>query len=303
MMEAAATRIVVGLVRRTWLVALVTLIVCASFAAHAVASLVEARYLDTTAHGPAPLASRFRPVQVATPPASKPDGTQLVARNMFCSTCEVSPGPTSGFASAFAPEATLIATSIGADPSATVRATATDAQGSYGLGDVIPGVGTITRIGFVSIDITNTGGVTGTLSLLSPQSSGGRSDPGAATPAPAAADPFDGRIKKIDDTTFEVERGLVRDLVTGSVKTGGARIAPVSKDGKLDGLRLIGVRPGSPAAALGLANRDVLTTINGTKIESANNLLDLYAQLDKLSTVELGGTRDGKPLTLVLRLR
>jgi hypothetical protein len=293
MMETAS-RILVGLVRRTWLVALVTLIVCASFAAHAVASLAEARYLDTNAHGPAPL----RSVQVA-PPAITPDGTQLVARNMFCSTCEVSPGPTNGFSPVFSPDATLIATSIGADPSATLRANATAAQGSYGLGDVIPGVGTVTRIGFVSIDVTNETGDTGTLSLLSP---GGRSDAGAATPAPAAADPFDGRIKKVGDTTYEVERGLVRDLVSGSVKTGGARIAPVTKDGKLDGLRLIGVRPGSPAAALGLANRDVLQSINGTKIESANNLLDLYAQLDKLSTVELGGTRNSKPLTLVLRL-
>jgi hypothetical protein len=297
MMEAAS-RILVGLVRRTWLALLVTLIVCASFAARAVASLVEARYLDTNAHGPAPL---IRPVQVA-PPASTPDGSLFVARNMFCSTCEVSPGPTNVSPSGFTPDATLIATSIGADPSATLRVTATDAQGSYGVGDAVPGVGTITRIGFVSIDLTNAAGVTGTLSLLSP-TPGGRSDAGAATPAPAAADPFDGRIRKIDDTTFEVERGLVRDLVSGSLKTGGARIAPISKDGKLDGLQLIGVRRGSPAAALGLLNRDLLQTINGTKIESANTLLDLYAKLDTLGSVELGGTRGGKPLTLVLRLR
>jgi hypothetical protein len=299
-MMGTASRILVGLVRRTWLVALVTLVVCASFAAHAVASLVEARYLDTRAHGPAPFI--IRPVQVAAP-ASTPDGTELVARNMFCSTCEVSPGPTSGSPLAFSPDATLIATSVGTDPYATLRVTASDAQGSYGLGDAVPGVGTITRIGFVSIDIENAHGDTGTLSLLAPLTPGGRSDGGAATPAPAAADPFDGRIKKIDDTTFEVERGLVRDLVSGSLKTGGARILPVTKDGKLDGLRLVGVRPDSPAGRLGLVNRDLLQTINGTKIESANTLLDLYAGLETLSTVELGGTRGGKPLTLVLRLR
>ena len=299
MMEAAASWIVVGLVRRTWLVALVALAVCALFAAHAVGSLVEARYLDTNAHGPAPL---IRSVQVAVP-AQKPDGTELVARNMFCSTCEATPGPTNASPTAFVPAATLIATSIGFEPSATLHVPATDAQGSYGIGDPVPGVGTITRIGFVSIDITNESGAVGTLSLLSSQSPGGRSEASAATQPPAAADPFEGRIKKINDTTFEVERGLVRDLVSGSVKTGGARIAPISKDGKLDGLRLVGVRAGSPAAALGFRNRDVLEAINGTKIESANNLLDLYAQLEKLSTVELAGTRDGKPLVLELRLR
>ena len=43
--------------------------------------------------------------------------------------------------------------------------------------------------------------------------------------------------------------------------------------------------------------------MNNTKIESANTLLGLYAELDKLQTVELAGTRKGKPLTLTLRLR
>jgi hypothetical protein len=298
MMEATATWIVVGLVRRTWLVALAALIGCGLFAAHAVGSLVEARYLDTDAHGPVP---PTRPVQVAVAAPAR-DGSELVARNMFCSTCTPEPGPTESSPAAFVPAATLIATSVGREPSATLHVPATDAQGSYGLGDAVPGIGTVTRIGFVSIDITDAHGAVGTLSLLAPQTPGGR-DASAATPAPAAADPFEGRVKKINDTTYEVERSLVRDLVSGTAKTGGARIAPVTKDGKLDGLRLIGVRAGTPAAALGFKNRDVLEAINGTKIESANNLLDFYAQMEKLTSVQLEGTRDGKPLKIELRLR
>jgi hypothetical protein len=47
----------------------------------------------------------------------------------------------------------------------------------------------------------------------------------------------------------------------------------------------------------------VLQAVNNQKIESANTLLGLYAQLEQLSTVELAGTRGGKPLTLTLRLR
>jgi len=299
MMEATATWIVFGLVRRTWLVALAALIGCGLFAAHAVSSLVEARYLDTNAHGPVP---PIRPVQVAVA-APKRDGAELVARNMFCSTCEdAGTSHIDDRTSVFVPAATLIATSVGREPSATLHVPATDAQGSYGLGDTVPDVGTVTRIGFVSIDITDAHGAVGTLSLLAPQTPGGR-DASAATPAPAAADPFEGRVKKINDTTYEVERSLVRDLVSGTAKTGGARIAPVTKDGKLDGLRLIGVRAGTPAAALGFKNRDVLEAINGAKIGSANNLLDFYAQVDTLSSVQLEGTRDGKPLKIELRLR
>jgi type II secretory pathway component PulC len=87
------------------------------------------------------------------------------------------------------------------------------------------------------------------------------------------------------------------------MQSAGARVLPVNKDGKLDGLRLIGVKPGGLANSLGLANSDVLQGVNNTKIESANTLLELYAQLDKLDTVSLDGTRRGKPLKLTLRLR
>ena len=286
--------------RRTWFVALVALIACARLAAHGISSLIEARYLDT-APSP-PLGSvPLHPVQVKPPPSPSPDGSLLVARNMFCSTCEVRGGP--GPTSTFHPDAILIATSVGRDSRATLRVPATEAQGSWGLGDVVPGVGRIDRIGFVSIDVIDVADPArrATISLF--DEGGGRSDASAATPAPAAADPFPDRIRKIDDHTYEVDRSLVRDLFSGAVGTAGARIVPVTKDGKLEGLRLFGVRAGSITAALGLKNGDVLQAVNGARIESANTLLTMYAQLDTLNNVELAGTRAGKPLTLMLRLR
>ncbi|HEY5944435.1 MAG TPA: type II secretion system protein GspC [Kofleriaceae bacterium] len=283
--------------RRTWLVALAAVIACSVFAAHGISSLVEASYLDTAPSSPVPLHTTVQ--VVATP--NPPDASLLVSRNMFCSTCVGSgggPGPTDSFQ----PAAILIATSVGRESRATLRVPATEIQGSWGLGELVPGIGTIERIGFTSIDVAD-GGKRGTLTLLDGLP-GGRSDAGAATPAPAAADPFADRVKKIDDTTYEVDRSLVRELVGGSVGTAGARISPVTgKDGKLTGLRLFGVRPGSVAAALGLRNGDVLQAVNNEQIESANTLLTLYSQLDKLNNVELSGTRAGKPLALMLRLR
>ena len=283
--------------RRTWLVALAAVIACSVFAAHGVNSLVEASYLDTAPSRSVPL----HPVQAATPVHIPPDPSAFVSRNMFCSTCTETdsggPGPTDSYH----PPAILIATSVGSDPRATLRVPATEVQGSWGLGDDVPGVGRIERIGFTSIDVAD-GNRRGTLTLFD-GIPGGRSDAGAATPAPAAADPFADRVKKIDDHTYEVDRSLVRDLVGGAVGTSGTRISPVTKDGKLDGLRLFGVRSGSIAGALGLRNGDVLQAVNDTKIESANTMLELYSQLDKLNRVELAGTRGGKPMTLELRLR
>lgn len=304
MIEHALQWVNAGL-RRTWLVALAAVIACAVFAAHGIASLVDAHYLDTAPSRSVPL----HDVQVGAPvstPVSR-DGTPLVTRNMFCSTCLVTgggPDPTVSYH----PNAILIATSVGSDPRATVRVPGTEVQGSWGLGEVVPGVGRIDRIGFTSIDVIDIADPDrrGTLSLfdgLDPTLGGGRSDAGAATPAPAAAQPFADRIRKIDDTTFEVERSFVRDLVGGAAGGAGMRMTPITKDGRLDGLRVGGVRPGSIAATFGLKNGDVLMAVNNTKIESANTLLTLYSQLEQLNNVELSGTRGGKPLTLTLRLR
>jgi hypothetical protein len=279
--------------RRTWLVAVAAVIACAAFAARGISSLVEAQYLD-----PSPPRVTLHAVQAPAAKA-KPDGSELVARNMFCSTCTEIGGP--GPTASYEPDAILIATSVGADPRATLRVPATEVQGSWGLGDVVPGVGRIVRIGFSSIEVAD-GERRATLSLFD-SIPGGRSDAGAATPAPAAADPFADRIRKLDDRTYEVERELVRDLVRGAVKPGSVRVAPVTKDGKLTGLRLFGVRAGSPASAMGLRTGDVLQAVNGKTVDSANTLLELYAQLDQLASVELDGTRAGKPLTLMLRLR
>jgi hypothetical protein len=217
---------------------------------------------------------------------------------MFCSTCTPLPGEP-GPTNSFVPDAILIATSVGLEPSATVRVPTSEVQGSWSVGDTIPGVGKIASIGWVSIELIDASGRRGRLALL-----------GAATPKladtapPAAASEWTDRIKKIDDHTFEVDRGLVRDLVSGTAKAGGVRVAPVPGDhGDLAGLRLYGVRDGSLPAALGLKNTDTLTAVNNKKIESANTLLELYAQLDQLNFVELSGTRGGKPLAITLRLR
>ena len=280
-----------GLVRRTWLVALVAVIACAVFAAHAVAALGEASYLAPVGHGDGP--PRSVPT-TARPP--KPDGASFVARNMFCSTCApVGPGPGS---TDFVPAAVLIATSLGEDPRATIRVPGSEVQGSFGIGDAVPGVGTIATIGWVTVEIVDADGRHGVLSLVAA---------GAATPVAtreAAENPWADRVHRIDDHTYEVDRSLVRELVSGAARPGGTRVLAVTgADGKLAGLRIAGAGTSSLAAALGLRNADVISEINGAHIESANTLLDLYAKLDQLNVVELDGTRAAKPLALTLHLR
>ncbi len=181
-----------------------------------------------------------------------------------------------------------------------MRVPASEAQGSFGVGDVIPGVGTIDRISWRTVDVI-AGQRRGRLSLL--ESATGGTGTAMSDPTVGSADPIASRIKKIDDHTYEVDRDLVRDLVSGNVKQSGLRIVPVPDGDKLKGLRMFGVKPGSLASMLGLQNGDMLSAINNAPIKSAQTLLDVYAQLDTLNVVELDGVRAGKPLAMTLRLR
>ena len=293
--------LIAAIVRRTWLLGLVSVAVCAVFAASAVGAIFEASYLAPAAEG------AKLPASSAVPPKStvikaRPNGDALVARDMFCSSCVavVEPGDPG---TAFTPNAVLIATSVGSDSRATVRVPATEAQGSYGIDDKIPGVGKVTRIGWRSIDVLDDAGRHGKLDLLDQVAAGGT---GAATPAAAAAaaDPFEGRIKKIDDHTFEVDRELVKELVSGAVKPGAMRIQPVPDGaGGMKGLKLFGIKGTSLAGTVGLQNGDTLVAINNNQIKNAQSLLDVYTHMDTMNVVELDGTRADKPLALTLRLK
>lgn len=283
----------VGFARRPWLFTLFTVGVCAGFAARATGSLVAARYLPDA---PGPV---LRPVPPPTPPASppRPDGSQLVERDMFCSRCV--PGGLTPAGDLAMVQAILIATSLGREPRATLAIPATAVQGAWAIGEAIPGLGRLDRVGATWAEILDRAGRRGRLSLL--DAAAGRG-PDTAMPerAPAA---WDGRIRSIDDQTYEVDRSLVRELVTGVMRPGSLRLIPSFDHGTLTGIRLFGATAGSIPAAIGLVNGDVLVAINGAPIQSVQQLLDLYAGLDQLTAVELSGTRRGQPLTRTLRLR
>jgi hypothetical protein len=291
-----------GLVRRTWIVTAITVISCAAFAAHATTSLVEADYLAPSAHGGASSPEAALPAHPA-PPAAHPlraTANQLVERNMFCSSCAPAsaPGPAD---SPSLQAAVLIETSLGREPRATVRVLASEVQGSWGLGDTIPGLGAVDRISPTWIEVVDGAGHRGRLSLRELVAG---HDPGTPTPTPSApTNPWADRIKKLDDQNYEVDRTLVRELVTSASKPGGMRFMPMLDHGQIKGVKILGVKEDSIPFALGLKTSDSLEAIDGAPLKDANQLLDLYARLDQLSAVELSGTRAGKPLVRTLRLR
>jgi len=293
-----------GLVRRTWIITAITVISCAAFAARAATSIVTADYLAPATGGtnspqPAPPARAEPP----TPHHLRAEATLLVERNIFCSSC--APAAASGSAAGFQlPPAVLIGTSLGREPWATVHVLASEVQGSWGLGDTIPGLGALDRIGPTWIEVVDGTGHRGRLSLLAlSEPAAGRGSDAATSESPAAAGALAERIKQLDEQNYDVDRSLVRELVTGAAKPGGMRFVPKLDHGEIKGVRIYGVTPASIPAALGLRNGDTLEAIDGAPLKDVNQLLELYAKLDQLSAVELSGTRAGKPLVRTLRLR
>ena len=300
--------------RYFWVIAAVTVIICAVFAAKATGSFLTAKFLADSTKAPkvTPIAAK---VEVAKPTRSK-DGGQLATRNMFCSECTPAVAAINTDPSSIQQTAlplVLLATNVSADPKqsyASVVNTESQKQGSYGVDEQLPGAsGKVKVIGYKYVDFENGGrierlGLSGT-NVAVPVAA---AEP---TPAPVAEgsgddlqNAIDGGIKKIDDTTYEIEKSLVEKVLVNPMAVAkGARVVPAMKNGKPEGFKLYAIRPTSVYAKLGLTNGDTLTSINGFELTSADKALEVYTKLREATSLELDVTRRGKPVTLKYTIR
>lgn len=72
------------------------------------------------------------------------------------------------------------------------------------------------------------------------------------------------------------------------------RIRPHFKDGKPDGLTLSGVRAGSIFSEMGFRNGDVIVGVDGKNIESVDDALSLYQNLQSANSVQVQIRRRGR---------
>jgi len=76
------------------------------------------------------------------------------------------------------------------------------------------------------------------------------------------------------------------------------RIRPHFRNGKPDGLRLTGIRPNTIFYNMGLKSGDIITGVNSNNIESVDDVLKLYQNLQSSSNVRLQIKRRGQPKTI-----
>src|SRR5688500_16806002 len=105
--------------RYFWVIGLVTVVICAVFAAKATGSILTAKFLQDSAKAPKITPVQPRIDQTPKPTTRSKDGTQLSSRNMFCSECTpavaaVSADPSSIQATTL--PLVLLATNVSTDP-------------------------------------------------------------------------------------------------------------------------------------------------------------------------------------------
>jgi general secretion pathway protein C len=83
---------------------------------------------------------------------------------------------------------------------------------------------------------------------------------------------------------------------------GSLRFVPAKQDGKVVGLRLFGIRPGSLLSTLGLQNGDRLESINGFDIASPQKAFEAYARLSTAKRLSVRIVRLGRPVQIDLNI-
>jgi general secretion pathway protein C len=319
--------------RYFWVVVALSVALSAFFAAKLVNHIAEGSLLADAKRGPKvtpPAPSPSAPVAAKTK-----DGKPLVDRNMFCSTClppvavaptDVAPSDPNMVPMTSLP-LLLVATHV-TEPKyaheafATVLNTATQKQGAYWIHDdkkpknarptMIPGAGKVVAIHYKYVDFMND--ASGRKERISITGEAPIPPPVVAAVTPEEPKPggdgddltaaIDSGIKKIDDTTFEIDRSLVDKVLANPMAVAkGARVMPSSKNGEPNGFKLYAVRPSSVYAKLGFANGDTLHAINGMELNSMDKAMEVYSKVRDASSLQVNVTRRGKPVTLNYTIR
>ncbi|HEY1553442.1 MAG TPA: type II secretion system protein GspC [Kofleriaceae bacterium] len=291
--------------RYFWILGGAVVLICSVFAAKATSHVLEAKYLGDSDHAPK--------VQAAAPSQATPvkqsrskDGAMLAARDIFCSDCTpavtvVSTDPSAVTTTTLPLQ--LLATNVGTTPDqsyATIVNTESQVQGSFGVGDKVPGAtGKLKMIHYKYIEFENNGH----LERLVLQ--GQTPPPVVAEAKPAEGDGddmqglIDNGIKSTGENQFEISKDLVDKIVQNPMAVAkGARIVPAMVNGKATGFKLYAIRPSSVFAKLGLTNGDTLESINGMEMTTAEQALEVYTKLRDATSLEVDIQRRGKPLAL-----
>jgi general secretion pathway protein C len=308
--------------RYIWAVNLLTIALCALFAAKATGRLVESFIGAPVSSKKGTLAAN-PPVAAATP--GQRDITNIISRNIFCSACEkVTETPTvaagGGGGGDQGPVKTslslqLIATLVSHENQAwsfaAIHDTSADKTALFAIGAKVPGDAVITDILDRRVMLENAGRTEYLeLALEEGAQAEGSTAPQVASSQFRSPEPLPemeqvaGGIRRSGSNSWEIQRGtLDRLLGDTTLLARSARLVPSVKDGQPNGFTLYGVRRGSLYTLLGMFNGDTINAINGHPITTPDKALEIYTKLRAAGHVTLSFTRKGVTLTHEYNIR
>ncbi len=117
---------------------------------------------------------------------------------------------------------------------------------------------------------------------------------GGAPPPPKDAD-FAQHVKKESETSFSINRQMLDEQLQDLTALGmQARVIPNYRNGKYEGFKLVGVRPGSLYRAIGIRSGDIIRSINGKAINSPNKAMELFSEFKSANSINLEVERRGQ---------
>ena len=105
-------------------------------------------------------------------------------------------------------------------------------------------------------------------------------------------------VKKVGKNSYQIDREMLDEQLTDlSTLARQARVIPHYRDGKPQGFKIVGVRPGSLYSHIGIRSGDVIKGVNDEEITSPNKALKLFEQLKNSDNVSVTLERRGRPVT------
>ena len=289
--------------RYFWVLNLVTIALCALFAARGFGELAASAYQPAWQPPPPKrIDNRVLPGEL--------DIARVVDRNIFCSTCEPEPEgepATATTAESLMPAAEnlqLVATLIARDPEwtfATIKDTEGGQTGMYRVGGIVPTGATVADIRPDQV-VLRRGEHEEQLTFKKTEKPRTPTRVRRATRKVAhSSRRMQGiakGIRKVGPTRWEIDRNVLNTVLSNTTMIArSARIVPSVKNGKPNGFKLLHIRRGSFYSLLGMFNGDTIHAINGHPITTPDKALEVYTKLRTAGHVTIDFTRRGKPLT------
>lgn len=116
---------------------------------------------------------------------------------------------------------------------------------------------------------------------------------------PVVASDMGDSVKKVGQNNYEIDRGrLDSELQDMDNLARQARSIIHYANGKPQGVKVVGIRPGSLYSSLGVTSGDLIKSVNGESIETADQTLSLFESLKNNDTVTVDIERRGRKVTL-----